>query len=104
MCVRAAAASPSLCLVAGGGQQAAFADALLHRWLVRPIDATLADAGLPFFSLSLCCTVESQALSSKAAEGIAPAHNAMLSGDSKSQLPPESGCFKFEADRFTRKQ
>lgn len=49
-------------------------------------------------------TRASQALSDKAAEGVAPSHNAMIAGDKKTQFPPESGCFKFEADRFTRKQ
>lgn len=74
-------------------------DSATQGGLFAIISQHTADARLVSFS-----QLVAQALSTKAAEGVAPAHIAMLAGDTKSNLPPESGCFKFEADRFTRKQ
>jgi hypothetical protein len=51
------------------------------------------------------CTVHGVVQATDAAwQGIRNGTNQLVEPDEPTQLPPEEGCFKFEADRFTRKQ
>jgi hypothetical protein len=71
-----------------------------------PHHALLADARSRPEARGCAIVGEVLALSPEAQEGVLGAGrgNTLRPGAAPATLPPEAGCFKFEADRFTRKQ